>query len=284
MRDSSPSNTSFLVSFARGLGVDDQVLDPLAHELLPAWLGRLAAAPAALGDFADLYRRAVRTTTFGLIDHMVLRTRAIDAHLLAALRSGVDQLVILGAGLDARAWRLPALKDVTVFEIDHPATQRYKRSRIAGKSPPADLRYVAVDFEKERFVDGLERAGFRSEAPSVWIWEGVTMYLPLSAIHDSLAQLTSLAAPGSQLEMTYRVPGVLPFGALGRAVIPALFAAGGEPLKGTLTPSQLVSAVASDWDVVYDEDARGWQGLTDSIASPTRSFLSERLAIAKRRP
>jgi len=284
MRDGLPSNTSFLVSFARGLGVDDQVLDPLAHELLPAWLGRLAAAPDTLGSFANLYRRAVRVTTFGLIDHMVLRTEAIDAHLLAALRSGIDQLVILGAGLDSRAWRLPALKDAIVFEIDHPATQRYKQSRMAGKSPPPGLRYVAVDFEKEQFADGLQCAGFRSEDRSMWIWEGVTMYLQRAAIHDSIEQLTSLAARGSQLAMTYRVPGVLPFGALGRAAIPALFAAGGEPLKATLTPRELVSAVGSAWDVVYDDDARGWQKLSGSIAKPTRSFLSERLAILTRRP
>jgi len=109
------------------------------------------------------------------------------------------------------------------------------------------------------------------------------MYLPLHAIHDTLEQLTSLAAAGSELAMTYRVPGMFPFGAFGRAVIPALFDVGGEPLKGTLEPHELVSALAPEWDVVYDEDARGWQELTGSIANPARSFLAERLAIGKRR-
>lgn len=83
--------------------------------------------------------------------------------------------------------------------------------------------------------------------------------------------------------MTYRVPGVLPFGAFGRATIPALFAAAGEPLRATLEPSELVATLAPEWDVVYDEDARGWQRLTGSIASPARSFLAERLALGKRR-
>ena len=170
MRDGLPSGTSFLVSFARGLGVDEQELDPLARELLPPWLARLADAPSALGCAASLYRNAVRATTFGFIDHMVLRTKAIDIHLAGALRSGINQLVILGAGLDARAWRLAALKNATVFEVDHPATQQYKQSRIEGRTPPADVRYVAVDFEKERFSDGLTRAGFRSDELSVWIW------------------------------------------------------------------------------------------------------------------
>jgi methyltransferase (TIGR00027 family) len=284
MREGLPSGTSFVVSFARGLGVDDEVLDPIAKDLLPTWLGRMADAPRRLGGASSFYRRAVRATTFGLIDHAVLRTQAIDAHLASALRSGIDQVVILGAGLDARAWRLPVLGSKTVFEVDHPATQQYKQRRIGGRTPRAEVRYVAVDFEKERFSEGLEGAGFRLGDPTMWIWEGVAMYLPLNAIRDTLGQLTRLSAAGSELAMTYRVPGMLPFGALGRAAIPALFKAAGEPLKGTLEPQDLVSTVAPAWDVVYDDDARGWQKLTGSVADPARSFLGERLAIARKKP
>jgi len=282
MREGLPSGTSFVVSFARGLGVGDEVLDPVARDLLPPWLGRMADAPRRLGGAAPFYRNALRLTSLGLIDHAVLRTQAIDTHLAAALRSGVDQVVILGAGLDARAWRLPALESTTVFEVDHPATQQYKRRRIGRRTPRAEVRYVAVDFERERFSERLERAGFRSAAPSMWIWEGVAMYLPLSAIRDTLEQLTRLSAAGSELAMTYRVPGMLPFGALGRAAIPALFQAAGEPLKGTLEPDHLASTVAPEWKVVYDDDARGWQKLTGSVADPARSFLGERLAIARK--
>lgn len=283
MRDGLPSGTSLLVSLARGLGVDDRELDPLARELLPRWLARIADAPARLGGAAGLYRSALRATTFGLIDHMVLRTKAIDVHLAEALRSGIDQLVILGAGLDARAWRLQALRNATVFEVDHPSTQQYKRKRIAERTPPGDIRYVAVDFEKEAFSDGLARAGFLPREPSIWIWEGVAMYLPTEVVRNTLRQLTSLAAPESALAMTYRVPGGLPFGAVGRAAIPALFQVVGEPLKGAIEPAELASALAPAWDVVYDDDAQGWQRLTGSIAKPSRYFRSERLAIARRR-
>jgi len=236
MRKGLPSGTSFAVSFARGLGVDDESIDPFAWELLPPWLGRIAGAPARFGSAASLYRSAVRATTLGLVDHAVLRTRAIDAHLDAALEAGVRQLVILGAGLDARAWRIEALKDAVVFEVDHPATQRYKRSRTAGRVPPSDIRYVAVDLEKEQFSEVLERAGFRRDAPSVWIWEGVTMYLPLRAVRGTIEQVSELAA------------------ALGPA-----------------------------WEVVYDDDAHGWQKLTGSTARPSRTFSAERLAVARRR-
>ena len=284
MRDGLPSGTSFLVAFSRGLGVDEHVVDPLAASLLPRWMARFATMPARLGPAAAFYRNAVRAATFGLVDHNVLRTEAIDAHLMQALRSGARQLVILGAGMDARAWRLDALENATVFEVDHPATQQYKRERVAGKAPPADIRYIAVDFEKERFTEPLQRAGFQSNEPSIWIWEGVAMYLPLAAVHDTLAQLTRLAAEGSVLAMTYRVPGSLPFGAIGRVAIPALFMAAGESLKSTFEPSELASALAPDWDVADDGDERAWRALTGSTAVPSRAFLSERLAVVKRKP
>lgn len=283
MRADRPSGTSFLVSFARGLNIDEGALDPFAVDLLPWWMARLAKGPRRFGPVATVYRRAVRASTFGLVDHNVLRTEAIDAHLMRGLQSGVRQLVILGAGLDARAWRMKPLQSALVFEVDHPATQQYKRARIAGKPAPTEIRYVAVDFEKERFGERLQEAGFHATERSIWIWEGVAMYLPRAAVHETLRQVTSLAAEGSVLAMTYRVPGRLPFGVMGRAAVPALFAAAGEPLKSTLEPSELASAVAPDWDVTYDEDATGWRALTGSAAVPARAFLSERLAVLSRR-
>lgn len=283
MRADSPSGTSLLVSFARGLGVEEQPLDSLAAELLPPWLGRIASAPQYLGVAGSFYRNALRASSFGLVDHAVLRTQAIDTHLVSALHSGIDQLVILGAGLDARAWRLPALEAATVFEVDHPATQRYKRKRIGSRVAPADIRYVPVDFEKERFAPSLQRAGFRAADPSIWIWEGVTMYLHRQAIEQTLDQVTGLSASGSELAVTYLVPDSLPFGALGRLAIPAMFKAAGEPLVGALDSLELAAAIAPNWDVLYDQDSRGWQELTRSLARPPRTFRSERLALAKRR-
>lgn len=283
MRPGVPSGTSFLVAFARALGVDDRILDPRASELLPPWMARLASMPANLGPLASAYRLSVRALSFGLVDHNVLRTEAIDAHLIRALQAGTRQLVILGAGLDARAWRLDALRGKTVFEVDHPATQEYKLRRIAEETPPTDIRYVSVDFERERFSESLRRAGFVPAEPSVWIWEGVAMYLPREAVSDTLDQITSLGSAGSVLAMTYRVPGRLPLGAVGRAAIPALFAAAGEPLKSTLEPSELASILDAGWEVTYDEDPTGWRALGTSPATPARAFLSERLAVATRK-
>jgi methyltransferase (TIGR00027 family) len=283
MRKGVPSGTSFLVSFARGLGVDQEPVDALASELLPSWMGWMASAPSRLGGAAPLYRRVFRAGTLGLVDHAVLRTHAIDSHLVAALRAGVEQVVILGAGLDTRAWRIGALKDSIVFEVDHPSTQRYKRSRVAKKIPPTDIRYVAVDFETQRFSDALKHAGFCHSARSMWIWEGVTMYLPMGAIHDVIDQVRSLTSAGSTIALTYRAPGQLPWGIVGRTAIPVLFAAAGEPLKATLDSTTLLRALGSDWELVYDEDARGWTKLSSSTARPSYTYSSERLAVAQRR-
>ncbi len=283
MRKGLPSGTSFLVSFARGLGVDDEQVDALAPHFLPPWLGKLAAAPARLGGAAPLYRSMVRATTLGLIDHAVLRTAAIDLHLDRALRTGIDQLVILGAGLDARGWRVESLRKAVVFEVDHEATQRYKRRRIATRVPPTDIRYVRVDFEHEGFAERLRASGFRHDAPSAWIWEGVTMYLPVAAVRHTVEQITSLSTEGSFLALTYRAPGMLPWGSLGEKGIPLVFAAAGEPLKAAFEPEELARLVEPAWRVVYDEDARGWQKLTGSAARPSPLFSSERLAVVERR-
>src|SRR5262249_51882343 len=156
-----------------------------------------------------------------------LRTRAIDAHVRAARPA---QLVLLGAGLDARAYRLPELQDTTVFEVDHPATQAYKRARISACRPLArEIRYVAVDFERDTRSEALVGSGHRSDLTTFWIWEGVVPYLRPAAIKDTLAQISRLSAKGSTVAVTYGTPegtkvrGMVPFA---RAAFQAL----GEPL------------------------------------------------------
>src|SRR5690606_11278337 len=107
-----------------------------------------------------------------------LRTLAIDALVTEGMREGIEQCVILGAGLDARAYRLPALTGKKVYEVDHPATQRFKRSRSKRlPSPMAELVYVSVDFGREAIDDRLLQAGFDPSVPTLFVWEGVTMYL-----------------------------------------------------------------------------------------------------------
>ena len=120
---------------------------------------------------------------------MVARTVAIDDAVRAAT---APQVVILGAGLDGRAWRMPELRDVTVFEVDHPDSQRVKRARVSALEPVArDIRFVPVDFTRDRLDDALAAAGHDATRATTWIWEGVVMYLELSDIDATLSVIAA---------------------------------------------------------------------------------------------
>jgi methyltransferase (TIGR00027 family) len=138
------------------------------------------------------------------VDGLVLRVAFIDA-VIAELKP--RQVVILGAGLDTRAWRLETLRGVRLFEVDHPATQGYKR-RHAPKlgAPIADLIYVTVDFVRDDLAARLKAAGFDAAVPTLWIWEGVIMYLDDAALRSTLRAIRTLSAPGSTLLAHYHEP------------------------------------------------------------------------------
>src|SRR5262245_8923242 len=113
-----------------------------------------------------------------------VRTRWIDDAIAQALARGLDQLVLLGAGFDARAHRLPGIERVRVFEVDHPATQAMKR-RVVGLAPP-HVAYVPVDLAREALPDALARAGLRGDARTLILWEGVTNYLDEPTVDATL--------------------------------------------------------------------------------------------------
>jgi methyltransferase (TIGR00027 family) len=177
--------------------------DPLATSLLPTSL-RLVADLAGL----PVIGRAVpaildlgwpRTRSSG-----VVRTRLIDTMVQEALNDGATQLVLLGAGYDSRAYRLPLAREVTVFEVDHPATQRAKRARLgASGTSVAHVRFVGVDFELENIADRLADAGFDERARSTLVWEGVISYLSESAVDDNFELLSRICSVGSRLIFTY---------------------------------------------------------------------------------
>ncbi|MXW70535.1 MAG: class I SAM-dependent methyltransferase [Acidobacteria bacterium] len=146
-----------------------------------------------------LLRKVIPTTTFVLI-----RTRFTDDRVLAAAARGVHQLVILGAGFDTFALRHPDL-GIRVFEVDLPASAALKRERLAnaGIAVPEHLHFVEVDFERDRLDDRLLAAGFDRQAPAFFSWMGVTYYLAPEAVTGTLARITGLSAPGSELTLDY---------------------------------------------------------------------------------
>lgn len=282
MREGTPSLTSFLVAFSRGVGVDRSELDPYAAALLPRGVAAFIGASHQRGLIGTAARTLYRAASLGLVDHITLRTLAIDHHLLAALTDGLEQVVILGAGLDARAWRLPVLRKSRVFEVDHPATQTFKQKRVAALPAGADVEFVTVDFLEERFADKLAVHGFDAQRPAVWIWEGVAMYLTNEAVEDSIRQMTEASAPGSHLVMSYMVPDSLPFGRVGSAITRSVFAAGGEPLGHGVSPEEVAGLLGDAWQIRYNRGSDGWKELTGAKAQSSTAFVAEHLAVAVR--
>ena len=164
---------------------------------------------------------------------MCVRARFTEDIVQQAAASGTGQYVILGAGLDSFAYRrTDLLRRLRVFEVDHPATQSWKRRRLAGLgvAVPARLVFAPVDFERQTLREGLELAGFDSGQATVFSWMGVTMYLTLDAIHAVLATMAQ-CHPGTRIVLSYNQPPAVLTGSTARiaAAFADLAAEMGEP-------------------------------------------------------
>ena len=142
--------------------------------------------------------------TPGLYMFVQARTHFIDRILQHHLDRGLPQLVILGAGLDTRAHRFhQQLRDTRVFEVDFPATAHWKRDTFARAGLPTDgAHLVDIDFNRETLASRLPREGFDPTRRTLFIWEGVSMYLPEAAVAETLA-LVGSCAPGSAIVFDY---------------------------------------------------------------------------------
>jgi methyltransferase (TIGR00027 family) len=214
MREGQPSRTAEYVAFYRALesrrpAASRLFHDPLARAFLRPRLKLLvdlARAPA-------VHRWLCRTIDRGWPGSRtsaVARTRFIDERVRAAAGRGIGQLVLLGAGFDARAWRLPECREIAVFEVDHPATQAAKRAVVARVRGAAAgrVRFVPVDFDREAVEGALAAAGWDPRPPSLFVWEGVTNYLGEAAV-DATLRACARAAAGSELVFTYVHRGVI---------------------------------------------------------------------------
>ena len=137
---------------------------------------------------------------------MVSRTRYIDEALEEALADGARQIVVLGAGFDSRAYRFRGrLGGVRFFEVDYGPTQECKRRRLQEifGSLPTHVMYVALDFTRDELPTQLRKHGYSAKERTLFIWEGVTMYLPAAAIQSTLRTIRDHAAPGSTVVFDY---------------------------------------------------------------------------------
>lgn len=171
------------------------------------------------------------------------RFRLAEERLDEAVRRGCRQYLILGAGMDTWAHRqaeFAAERLVTVFEVDAPATQRFKRRRLveAGMGEPDHVAFVGADFETDSLADRLDEAGFDPRAPTVVAWLGVVYYLTEPAIAVTLSYVGALA-PGSELILDYfRPPATWDVGMRNGAI---LAATNDEPWQSTFTDEALDS-------------------------------------------
>jgi methyltransferase (TIGR00027 family) len=210
VRKDAPSFTAAWVAAMRGLGA----FLPERLRLVDDPYGlRFARSMRVLRDKPAAERRAHSTARLWMRGYirrfaiyMQIRTRVIDDDVVAFAAGGGRQIVLLGAGFDCRAWRLPALAGATVFEVDHPATQAKKRAVMAGEPAPANVVFVPWDFEGEplsALPARLKREGHDDHAPTMTILEGVVMYLTESALDATFACIAAYSAPGSPLALNY---------------------------------------------------------------------------------
>ncbi|MBX3183686.1 MAG: SAM-dependent methyltransferase [Polyangiaceae bacterium] len=258
----------------------DVATDPVALGMLSLkWL--LPVKALSVPGVSRAVHWGLGHISLGLSCNVPLRTAAIDAALRRELAAGTRQLVILGAGLDARAYRLPELAEARVFEVDHPATSRVKERLVQGLTPLArEVRSIQVDFERDSLEEALREADFRAAEPSVWIWEGVTMYLTRSAQLATLGAIANQSAPGSALCMTYLPPWR---GALRRV---SYFALGklGEPILGEIPREDVARALSErGFDVTHDTDGLDWAQRYWPASERSLVQVWERLAVARRR-
>ncbi|MFE2873315.1 class I SAM-dependent methyltransferase [Embleya sp. NPDC059259] len=280
-----PSRTALMAAAARAahLLVDSSppiFADTLARCFLGPGADELLGYHRSFGDHPIL--AGARTSA-------VTRSRYTEDRLAALVRRGVDQYVILGAGLDSFAYRSPLAAQVRVFEVDQPATQEWKRDLLAetGTKVSPSTAFVPVDFEQDSvrsLVPLLTRAGFDAGRPALVGWLGVTMYLTPDAIGQTLEAVGTLA-PGTELVVEHLLPHDLR-DELGRAYAESVMAAAaeqGEPWRTFLSALQMDTLLrehrlqpVESVDQRDAIDSAGWER-TD----PLRPFALSMLARAR---
>jgi methyltransferase (TIGR00027 family) len=184
---------------------------------------------------------------------IAIRTRFFDEALLAAQHDGVSQVVILAAGMDARAYRLPWRPGITVYEVDQPHVIAAKEERLAGEQPRCRRVAVGIDLVDD-WPKALRSHGFDSSTRTAWLVEGLLQYIDASAVDTLFARIDTLSPPGH----------VLFYNAVGKTLLEAPFMQSmrqfmrqlGAPWTfGTDTPAALV-------------EGRGWIAVVTDVAEP----------------
>jgi methyltransferase (TIGR00027 family) len=274
------SKTAMMVAYMRALADAGAshvpgFRDPFARRFLnEKWARRLSKIRAKLrAGKKSITVAASRVAA----DMMALRTATIDAALEDAVANGIGQIVILGAGLDARAWRMPELAGARVFEVDHPATQEFKRRHVANFPPSiAEVVFVPIDFEQDSLEQALVSAGHDAGVATCWIWEGVVMYLTRDAMLATLRHLAARSAKGSELIINYHTE-------LRRGLFGLILQLLGEPFKSRWSPTEMAADLSAvGFRAEEDSGVVDWATRFANGPVETKAGGSARIAVAWR--
>jgi methyltransferase (TIGR00027 family) len=217
MKANQISVTAIMTAYIRAYHAtnDDPVIfnDSLAYQLIPEERcnlieqGLKSAIQTHEGNANDIREVSLSPLlqTMGL-PNVVSRSRYTEDKLIAEIKKGVKQYVILGAGLDTFAFRhKKLLEEIKVFEVDQPDTQEFKRKRLIdlGWEIPAGLHFVSTDFSKESVAEALLRTPYNPKAKSLFSLLGVTMYLSPNDVYETLRSIAQIAPAGSSVIFDY---------------------------------------------------------------------------------
>ncbi|MGW0798985.1 class I SAM-dependent methyltransferase [Streptomyces sp. NPDC002692] len=297
------SRTAVLVcqgrAAANGRAATGQFADPVAVRLLRAEERRPVDEVRANTPPSGWRERTGYESVRACAEVVVPRTVAIDEALRARL---TDQLVILGAGLDTRAWRLPELVRTDVWEVDHPASQQDKRARLAEAASepggpdesdrPAEgltavarsVRFTSVDFAVDDLGAALDAAGHDPSSPTTWLWEGVVPYLTRAEVRATVGALAARTVPGSALVVNYQAPSArAKAGRLLTRVLGSSVTAG-EPWRSLWKPERMAALLAEyGLRVVSDDSLLALAHTLGAPAEGRSSLRSGRVAVAESR-
>ncbi len=247
MEEARPSRTALRVALRRA-----------AHQLYdakPLVLDDPVAVPILGQEFLPEVHKTITKLTkpfsTALRAFLVARSRYAEDTLSSAVAQGVTQYVLLGAGLDTFAYRNPH-PNLHVFEVDHPATQQWKRELLATNSihVPSNLTFVPVDFERQALPAQLLAAGFDSTNPTFFAWLGVVPYLTLEAFRSTL-RFIAIQPHGSGVVLDYGQPrSALPrLEQLAHDSLAARVKLAGEPFQLFFTPREAATELAAFYNL-----------------------------------
>ncbi len=228
--------------------------DPFAYDMTSHEWRKLLANPT----FNKVFNSRILNQTFGkLTGQVVARSRYTEDLLIQAIENGIDQYILVGAGLDSFVLRLAALyPNLKIFEVDHPDTQKLKLHKLRKfGNLPSNVEFVCIDFEKENLSDALSRSIYNQSKAGFFSWLGTTHYLQPETTLMTLKNIADFAVSNSEVVLDYSVDyrnlhGFERFGSLLLSHFTQLLK---EPLLGSFSPQKLHKAVnALGFKVIED--------------------------------